>query len=215
MAKDYNIIVLISGRGSNLLSLITNANNYGVSAVISNDSKALGLEHARNHKIPYFSYDRGDFSTVQEQKEAIFRKVNELAPNLIVLAGFMLLVNPEIVAQHWGKIINIHPALLPNLPGLDTHQRAIESQCQEHGCTVHFVDQDVDTGPIIAQAACQVEKDDSCDSLAAHVLKLEHCLYPWAINMLADGAIWLDGQATCYDKRAINSASRFGFRLIQ
>lgn len=213
MTKDYYIVVLISGRGSNLLSLISNANNYTISAVISNNQTAKGLTYAQDHGIPAFAFDRKDYSDLTKQKEAIFKKIDELKPNLVVLAGFMLMITPQFVERYRNRLINIHPALLPNFPGLDTHQRAINSQCQEHGCTVHYVDEGVDTGTIIAQAACPVLKDDNAETLSARVLKLEHRLYPWVTNGIACGDIWLEKQSTQYSKRAIDSAIELGFRI--
>lgn len=187
LPNKYTICVLISGRGSNLHSLLLSAKHYVVSAVVSSNPTAAGLAFADEFGVKKLAFLRQDYGSAHAHKQAIYQSVRDLGPDLIALAGFMHIVDPEFVAEFFGRIINIHPSLLPKLPGLNTHQRAIDAGEKSHGCTVHFVDSGVDTGPIIAQAAVAVSPDDSADSLALKVLEREHQLYPWVVNHLAFG----------------------------
>lgn len=206
MPHNFNVVVLISGRGSNMESLIRNAKNYRITAVISNNQDAIGLNFAKSCNIPIFSFPRASYLSLSEQKSAIFRKVDQLTPDLVALAGFMMIVPKEVTESFYGRMINIHPSLLPDLPGLDTHSRALSENRLRHGCTVHFIDSEVDTGPIIAQAECKVMQDDSTNSLAEKVLKLEHRLYPWSVQNIACGAISLKDGKVSYSKEVISSA---------
>jgi len=185
-AKDAakEIVVLISGRGSNLAALIRHQSLYRISAVLTNKSTAGGLNHAREHQIPHQAFDRGNYPTLKDQKKALYQAIQNLKPDLIVLAGYMQIVEADFVSEYKGKLVNIHPSLLPDLPGLDTHRRALESGKKIHGTSVHFVDVEVDSGPVIAQATCQIEPTDTEESLEAKVLQLEHALYPWCINQI-------------------------------
>ena len=189
MSPQFAIVVLISGRGSNLRSLIENSTHYRIAAVISNRSDALGLAVAKSSGIPAISIGRERFPSLTAQKEAIFKQVVEFSPDLVALAGFMQIVPTNFVNAFLGRLINIHPALLPKFPGLDTHRRALSANEKQHGCSVHYVDTGVDTGPIIAQAGCPILPGDTEDLLAARVLQHEHCLYPWVANQIASGNI--------------------------
>ncbi len=183
--KMKSIAVLISGRGSNLLNLLENAKNYKIIAVYSNRADALGLEHAKKFQIPYFVFAKDLNFTSKEQKIKLFEHIENLNPDLIALAGFMSIVPATFTQKFARRIINIHPALLPKFPGLDTHQRAIDANETEHGCTVHYVDEGIDTGEIIAQASCQVLPNDTEAILASRVLKLEHEIYPKVLNKIS------------------------------
>jgi len=185
--NNYNICVLISGRGSNLKSLVQQAAEYVVIAVVSNTLEAPGLAFAAAHGIRCVALARRDYPSLEAHKQAIYQAVGEFQPALIALAGFMQIVSPEFVDEYYGRIINIHPSLLPKFPGLDTHQRALAAHEKLHGCTVHFVDRSVDSGPIIAQAPVPVLANDTAAALAARVLEREHEIYPWVVNHLARG----------------------------
>ncbi len=179
------VAVLISGRGSNLLNLLECARNYKIIAVYSNKAEALGLQYAERFQIPYFIFAKNTEYSALEQKTKLFEHLANLNPDLIALAGFMSIVPTDFIQKFPSRIINIHPALLPKFPGLNTHQRAIDAKEKEHGCTVHYVDEGIDTGEIIAQASCPLLPEDTEDALASRVLKLEHQLYPEVLNNLS------------------------------
>lgn len=190
MSKLFRIAVLISGRGSNLQAIIEGANGtYEVAAVISNNSEAAGLNYARAHHIPIAIVDRAEHATLSDAKLALLERIQDFAPDLVVLAGFMWVLPAAVVSALRGKLINIHPSLLPKFPGLDTHKRVLEAHEEEHGCTVHYVNEEVDGGPRIAQCAIQILEDDTEDILAGRVLETEHRLYPWVVEAIALGDI--------------------------
>lgn len=211
---DLDIVVLISGRGSNLKSLIDKAKSYSIKAVISNKPDAPGLGFAREAAIPAFAFDRRDYGSVKEQKQAIWKKIEELSPGLVALAGFMLIVDAEFIERCSGRIVNIHPSLLPAYPGLDTHRRVLDAKEARHGCSVHYVDGGVDTGPLIAQAQCDCSEGDDVEKLSSRVLALEHELYPWAIDAIARKLIWLENGAVKYSPDARLEAAERGFRIF-
>ncbi len=205
--------MLISGRGSNLKSLIEHSHNYQISAVFSNKSDAPGLCYAESAGIPNRSFSREHFPCIKSYKESFFKEVSDLNPSLIILAGFMMIIPEQIVNNFWGKIVNIHPSLLPRHPGLDTHRRALEAGDMEHGCSVHFVDSGVDSGPVISQASLRVNKNETPESLAEKILALEHCLYPWTINRLASQDIWLEEGTVRYSSLAMSEAEQRSFKI--
>jgi len=189
--------VLISGRGSNLQAIIDSAEKKEMAAqvrvVISNKADALGLERARTHGIealviPSKGKERVDFE--REVAEALeSREVG-----LVCLAGFMRLLSPYFIRRFKHRIMNIHPALLPNFPGEDAQQQAFDYGVKVSGCTVHFVDEGVDTGPIIIQLAVPVEEDDTAESLSARILEQEHRAYPAAIRLFSEGRLKVEGR---------------------
>ncbi|MCB0331235.1 MAG: phosphoribosylglycinamide formyltransferase [Bdellovibrionales bacterium] len=185
------VVVFISGRGSNLKALLEQRKDFTVEAVLSNKQKAPGLEYAHQHGIEAIVATRKDYDSVLAQKQALYEKVAEIAPDYVLLAGYMQILEEEFIEQYAGRILNIHPSLLPNFPGLVPHKQAIEAGATEHGCTVHIVTKEVDAGPIIAQAKCTVLPGDTEESLASRVLELEHVLYPWVVNNLGAGEISL------------------------
>ena len=204
-------MVLLSGRGSNFVNLAKKLTAAKIISVFSNKAEAPGLALASELKIPNQAFPRKSYSSVQDQKRAIFEATKKLNPDLVVLAGFMSIIEPEFIAAFPGRIVNIHPALLPEFPGIDTHRRALEAQAKKHGCTVHVVDPGVDTGPIIAQASCQVMPNDSEDTLAQRVLELEHQLFPWVVDQIATGSITISDKGISYSNAAKQSAARLGF----
>ena len=193
-SSHCTIIVLLSGRGSNFKNLIEHREAFSVSAVISDNAAAGGLEYGKVAGIPTFSFERKNFETLRKQKEALYHQIRQIGADYIVLAGYMQIVAPEFVEEFKGRIINIHPSLLPLLPGLHSHERALLEGHKFHGCTVHVVDAGVDTGNIIAQAKVGVLPEDNAESLAARVLAREHKLYPWVINGIGSGDIVISKQ---------------------
>ena len=177
-----SVAVLISGRGSNLKAILDA--NLPVSLVVSNRRNALGLRHAEARAIKTAIVADDDYPSPAEADKQLAACLLKESPKVVALAGFMRVLGADIVREFAGKMINIHPSLLPNLRGLNTHRRALESAAAEHGCTVHWVSEAVDEGEIIAQAKVPVMQDDTEQTLAARVLKAEHSLYPQVIAKL-------------------------------
>ena len=161
--------------------------------VVSNRPAAAGLEYARKKGIPTEVVDHKQFQSRQDFDVAIEQVLTTHGVELVALAGFMRIMTPGLVGRWHGRMINIHPSLLPSFKGLDTHDRAIEAGVRIHGCTVHFVDAELDSGPIIAQAAVAVRTSDDARTLSKRVLTAEHRLYPYALKLVAQGKIRLDG----------------------
>lgn len=213
MTRDFRVAVLISGRGSNLGSLIRNAAQFTISRVFSDNPSAGGLKLAEDAGIPSLAFSKADFENGTALKDAIMRAVEEEKADLVALAGFMRVVPEWFVNAHFGRVVNIHPALLPKFAGLHTHERALEAGETTHGCSVHFVDAGVDTGPIIAQGSCEVMPGDDADTLAARVLKIEHVIYPWVVNNIAAGNISIHSGKLEFADVCAREASELGFLL--
>ena len=187
-----NIVILISGGGSNMAAIVACAQREGwrkslgaqVAAVISNRPEARGLVLAREQGIATDVVDHRQFATREAFDAELAATIDRRQPSLVVLAGFMRILTPAFVQRYLGRLVNIHPSLLPAFPGLHTHQRAIEAGCRFAGATVHQVTTELDHGPILAQAAVPVLPDDTADALAARVLTQEHLIYPRAIAQL-------------------------------
>jgi len=188
-----NIVVLISGRGSNMEAIVracaAEAWPARVAAVISNRAGAAGLDFAAAHGIATAVVEHTAFASREAFDAALAEAVGAFSPDVVALAGFMRILTPGFVQRHAGRLVNIHPSLLPMFPGLHTHRRAIEAGCKVAGASVHFVTADLDHGPIIGQAVVPVRPDDTEASLAARVLVQEHRLYPLAIRWLVEGAL--------------------------
>ena len=193
MQELYNIVVLISGKGTNLQALIdaSHRSSYTISAVISNKAKAIGLNRAKISGIDTYVIEQESFNSKLEFEESLATRIYEINPKLIVLAGFMKVLSPQFVRLFRGKIVNIHPSLLPQYPGLNTHQRVLEDKKKIHGVSVHLVTEDLDGGPVIAQDSVYVLPDDTAESLAERVLEREHIIYPKVVESLAIGKIQL------------------------
>ena len=193
MQEMYNIVVLISGKGTNLQALIdaSHRSSYKISAVISNTAKAIGLNRAKISGIDTYVIEQESFNSKLEFEESLATQISEINPKLIVLAGFMKVLSPQFVKFFRGKVINIHPSLLPEYPGLNTHQRVLEDGKKIHGVSVHLVTEDLDGGPVIAQDSVYVLPDDTAESLAKRVLEREHIIYPKVVESLAIGKIQL------------------------
>ncbi|WP_292894433.1 MULTISPECIES: phosphoribosylglycinamide formyltransferase [unclassified Nitratireductor] len=194
------VAVLISGRGSNMAALIAAAIDPSFPAeivgVVSNRADARGLEIAATHSIPTRVVSSRDYDGREAHDAAIHKALTEFKAEIVCLAGYMRLLTPDFVQKWKGRMINIHPALLPSFRGLDTHARALATGVRVHGCTVHFVTPEMDEGPIIAQAAVPVLTDDTEETLGERVLKVEHRLYPLALRLLAEGRVRMsDGVA--------------------
>ena len=191
-----NIVILISGRGSNMEALIAarDAGNLpvNIAAVISNRPAAKGLETAAQAGIVTHYIDHKAFAGREAFDAALAECIDQFAPDLVVLAGFMRILTEGFVRHYEGRLMNIHPSLLPSFPGLHTHQRALEEGVRIHGCTVHFVTPTLDHGPVIIQAAIPVLDDDSEDDLAARILIQEHKIYPQAVRWFAEGRLRLE-----------------------
>ncbi len=187
------VVVLISGRGSNLQAIVNDTRNkdcpYQVVAVISNNPHAEGLEFAENNDITTAILNHKQFANREVFDQALAKLIDSFQPDIIALAGFMRILSNDFVEYFKGRLINIHPSLLPNFAGLHTHQRAIEAGVSEHGATVHFVISEVDAGQIILQAKVRVLKSDTPETLGARVLEEEHRIYPQALRLLAENKI--------------------------
>lgn len=211
--------VLISGRGSNMNALIEAAKAADYPAeivlVLSNKADAEGLETARRNGIATAVIDHKPFKGDRAAFErAIDARLRESAVELTCLAGFMRVLTGTLVGAWEGRLLNIHPSLLPSFTGLHTHERAIAAGARLHGCTVHFVNQELDAGPIIAQAVVPILHGDSADNLSARVLVQEHKLYPRALALIASGRAWLDGDLVRFaDDAAVADATRIGAEL--
>ena len=193
MQEMYKIVVLISGKGTNLQALIdaSHRSSYTISAVISNKAKAIGLNRAKISGIDTYVIEQESFNSKLEFEKSLATRISEINPKLIVLAGFMKVLGPEFIKLFRGKVINIHPSLLPEYPGLNTHQRVLDDKKKIHGVSVHLVTEDLDGGPVIAQDSVYVLPDDTAESLAKRVLEREHIIYPKVVESLAIGKIQL------------------------
>ena len=202
-----NIVVLISGRGSNFVAIAEAARSQNweaeglkLACVLSNRPGVAGLERAREFGVPTAVVDHKDYQTREAFEEAMIEVIDRYEPAVIVLAGFMRVLTSRFVDHYAGKIINIHPALLPLFKGLDTHQRALDAGVRIHGCTVHFVSSELDGGSIIGQAVVPVLPGDDAHTLADRGLKVEHMLYPRAVRAVASGRVRLEADRTQMDK---------------
>ncbi|OHX19313.1 phosphoribosylglycinamide formyltransferase [Chromobacterium sphagni] len=185
-----NIVILISGRGSNMQAIVeAKLPGARIAAVISNRPDAAGLAWAAERGIAAVALDHKAYASREDFDAALAAAIDAHSPDLVVLAGFMRILTAGFTRRYEGRMLNIHPSLLPAFPGLHTHERALEMGCKLAGCTVHFVTAELDHGPIVAQGAVNVLDDDTPDSLAARVLKLEHRLYPEAVRRFAAGEI--------------------------
>ncbi|MEI7234385.1 phosphoribosylglycinamide formyltransferase [Pectobacterium carotovorum] len=198
-----NIVVLISGHGSNLQALIDACKNGRlkgkIAAVFSNNAEAYGLERAQDADIPTCVLNPEDFADRAAFDAALANEIEQYEPALVILAGYMRILSPEFVAQFAGKMLNIHPSLLPKYPGLHTHRKALGNGDREHGTSVHFVTDELDGGPLILQAKVPVFSDDTEESLSERVKTHEHTIYPMVINWFLNGRLvmrdneaWLD-----------------------
>jgi len=202
------IVILISGRGSNMEAILKAGIPAEITAVISNDPAAAGLATAASHGIRTAVVDHRRFADRAAFDDALAAAIDDFRPDLVVLAGFMRILGDAFVARYHGRMINIHPSLLPAFPGLHTHRRALETGVRVHGCTVHFVTPTLDHGPIVIQAAVPVLDADTEDALAARVLREEHRIYPQAIRWFCEDRLTLsaDGKVGLKQARVASGA---------
>ncbi len=190
-----NLVILISGRGSNMVAIAEACAAEGwdarIAAVISNRSDAGGLGYAQQNGIPTAVVNHREFEDREAFDAALAQIIDGFVPDLVVLAGFMRILTPGFVQHYAGRMLNIHPSLLPAFPGLHTHRRAIEAGCKVAGTTVHVVTPELDHGPIVVQAVVPVRPDDTEDTLAARVLVMEHQAYPRAVRWWIEGLLEL------------------------
>jgi phosphoribosylglycinamide formyltransferase-1 len=214
MAKRVPIAVLLSGSGTNLQAMI-DAIEAGkldakIQVVLSNKADAYGLARALKHGIPTEVLNHKDYASREAYDEAVVARLRARGVELVVLAGFMRLLSPVFVKAYSNRIMNIHPALLPAFPGLNVQQKAVEHGVRFSGCTVHFVNEECDEGPIIIQAVVPVFPDDNGERLAARILEQEHRIYPRAIQLFAEGRLRVVGR-----KVVVDGAAQDGQALIQ
>lgn len=200
------IVVLISGNGSNLQAIIDACKikkiNATMAAVFSNKADAFGLERAREAGIPAHALTASQFADRAAFDRELMHEIDAYAPDLVVLAGYMRILSPDFVAHYSGRLINIHPSLLPKYPGLNTHRQALDNGDEEHGTSVHFVTDELDGGPVILQAKVPVFEGDDEEEITARVQHQEHAIYPLVVSWFMEGrlemrgnAAWLDGKA--------------------
>jgi phosphoribosylglycinamide formyltransferase-1 len=187
------VVVLISGRGSNMQALLDAG--IPVSAVVSNVPDAAGLAIAARRGVATGVVPHGEFSSREAFDGALAEEIDRHAPRLVALAGFMRVLTPGFVQRYCRRMLNVHPSLLPAFPGLNTHERALAEGVKLHGCSVHFVTADLDHGPIVAQAAIPVRRQDTAASLAQRVLKQEHVIYPRAVRWFLDDRLVIENGA--------------------
>lgn len=202
MVQPCNAVVLISGSGSNLQALIDSQgedNPLRIRAVISNRADAYGLTRAQNAGIATQVLDHKAFADREAFDCALIEAIDGFRPDLVVLAGFMRILTPAFVRHYSGRLLNIHPSLLPKHKGLNTHQRALDAQDSEHGCSVHFVSEELDGGPLVIQAVVPVEPGDTAETLALRVHMQEHRIYPTAVRWFAEGRLRLAAEGALLD----------------
>ena len=203
-----SIVILISGRGTNLQSIIDAVKegsiNAVISAVISNRPDAKGLERARLENIDAVVIDQNEYDDRSAYDRALIAKIDGYAPDLIILAGFMRILSEEFIQHFDNMILNIHPSLLPEFKGLHTHRRALEAGKKVHGASVHFVSNELDSGPVVIQAEIPVLPGDTEDTLAERVLHQEHIIYPQAISWFVEERLKVKGNTVLLDGKALN-----------
>jgi phosphoribosylglycinamide formyltransferase-1 len=204
-----DVVVLLSGTGSNLQAMIDHLHGVDqparICAVISNRADAFGLQRAKDAGIETRLLDHTTFEGREAFDAALIELIDTFNPKLVVLAGFMRILSAAFVRHYQGRLINIHPSLLPLYKGLHTHQRVLEAGDQEHGCSVHFVTEELDGGPLVVQAVVSVESDDSPSSLAQRVHAQEHQIYPLAIRWFAEGRLSLGEHGASLDGQLLGA----------
>ncbi|MBF8675473.1 phosphoribosylglycinamide formyltransferase [Pseudomonas fulva] len=209
-SKPCNVVVLLSGSGSNLQALIDSSaipdSAVRIGAVISNRADAYGLQRAAAAGIETAVLDHTQFEGREAFDAALVACIDRFAPDLVVLAGFMRILSGDFVRHYQGRLLNIHPSLLPRYKGLHTHRRALEAGDAEHGCSVHFVTEELDGGPLVVQAVVPVAPDDTVQSLAQRVHAQEHVIYPMAVHWFANGRLRLGEQGALLDGQPLSAS---------
>ena len=201
MKNNNRVVVLLSGNGSNLQALLDQQSSYSykIVGVISNRPDAFGLQRAERAGIPALAIDHTAYASREDYDQELIKHINRFEPALVILAGYMRILSPPFVSQYQSKLINIHPSLLPDYKGLRTHRRVLEDQQFKHGTTVHFVTEKLDDGAIIIQASLDIHPGDTEQSLLDRVQKIEHSIYPMAVDFLTSGRLVLNGDVLSLD----------------
>jgi phosphoribosylglycinamide formyltransferase-1 len=214
MSNKRKIAVLLSGNGSNLQAIIdyqkTNEAHYEIVAVLSNKEDAYGLKRAESHGILTIVLNHNDFTDRESFDQMMINLLDGLEPELIVLAGFMRILSSEFTEHYQGRLINIHPSLLPKYTGLNTHERAIAAKDKEHGLSIHYVTEELDGGPVFMQATTDIAADDTSDSLKQKIHHLEHLTYPLMIDWISQGRIQLKDNKVFFDGVYLEKPLTFG-----
>lgn len=209
MTAPCNVVVLISGSGSNLQALLDSQSPehpLHICAVVSNRADAYGLERAARASVPTEVLSHKNFDSREAFDSALMQAIDRYQPQLVVLAGFMRILSADFVSHYQGRLLNIHPSLLPKYKGLDTHRRALEAGESEHGCSVHFVTAELDGGPVVAQAVLKIDPQEALESLIQRVHQLEHRLYPQVVRWFAEGRLRLAAQGAMLDGQPLPSS---------
>lgn len=201
------LVVLISGSGSNLQALIDACDsktlNADIVAVFSNKADAYGLLRAQQAGIPALALSPAEFASRDDFDTALQAQIDEYQPDLLILAGYMRILTPAFVRHYHGRMLNIHPSLLPKYPGLHTHRKALENGDAEHGTSVHFVTEELDGGPVILQACIAVQPGDTEDTLTARIQQEEHRIYPQVVSWFVQGRLALKEDGACLDQQLL------------
>lgn len=210
--SPLRVVVLISGNGSNLQAIIDDIHEHNVPAqivaVISNKADAYGLTRARDAHIPVEVLNHNGYESREDYDRVLLNKIDSYQADLIVLAGFMRILSERFVNHYAGRMINIHPSLLPKYQGLNTHQRALDAGEKQHGASVHFVTPELDSGPVILQAIVPVKENDNADSLAKRVHEAEHIIYPQVVRWFAEHKLKLQDETVLFDNSAITDEQK-------
>jgi len=201
------IVILISGTGSNMVAIADAVKNGAMDAmvagVVCNRPDAAGMQYARDRDLPVELVDHKNFDSREDFDLALMQAIDSFAPDLVVLAGFMRILTPEFTRHYHGRMVNIHPSLLPKYQGLNTHQRAIDAGDDKAGVSVHFVTEELDGGPVIAQAVVNIDADETANSLKAKVQKQEHVLYPIVVKWFIQGRLAMNNDGATIDGKPI------------
>ncbi len=211
--QKTSVVVLISGNGSNLQALINAAKspdcNYQIVTVISDKANAFGLQRAADANIPHHCIEPQNHTDRLSFDRALIEAIDRYRPNLIALAGFMRILSGEFINHYHGKILNIHPSLLPKYRGLHTHEKALQAGDTTHGASVHFVTEELDGGPVILQTKVNIMNDDTPETLAKRVLEKEHQIYPLAVQWYSSGRLRMSGDRVMLDNNPLNTPIDF------
>lgn len=211
--SGLNIVVLISGSGSNLQAIIdaiaAQQLQANIQAVISNRPDVKGLQRAQAVNIPALTVDHKAFSSRETFDQKLMQTIDQYQPDLVILAGFMRILTDELVEHYEGRMLNIHPSLLPEFKGLNTHQRALEAGVKQHGVSVHYVSNELDGGPLVLQAVIDVTKNDTAESLQQRIHQQEHIIYPMAIEWIAQKRLEMIDRQIYLDKQALDTPAKW------
>ncbi|MCW9046728.1 MAG: phosphoribosylglycinamide formyltransferase [Gammaproteobacteria bacterium] len=210
---NIDIVVLISGNGSNLQAIIDAITagklHANIKAVISNRPGVKGLTRAQAVKIPALTLDHKQFTSREAFDQQLIQEIDHHKPDLVILAGFMRILTDEFVEHYAGRLLNIHPSLLPEFTGLNTHQRALDAGVKQHGVSVHYVNNELDGGPLVLQAVIDVRETDTVESLQQRIHQQEHIIYPMVIEWVAQGRLKVINQQPILDKQLLETPAKW------